>query len=271
MSSRDEEAVQLSESDVRAMVRLIGGVAAIENDQALQRRKLMENLGEMVNADCWLWSMFRLCEPDGGAMTIGLMHGGLGEKEIAKVAAAETDPKLMKPETPALLELLTTEKHFTRRRVQMVDDADWYDHPHTSVYRQDWLDDCIYSIFPVNTQEQIYSGIGLHRKWGNDPFTAREARIVHIITSEVPWLHDAAVPGTNGEGTQRLAPRLRPVLTLLMDGQSRKRIAHNLGLSVHTIGDYIKAIYRHFNVSGRAQLMRHFMAGDGGDRNVTAD
>ncbi len=251
------------------MIRLIGDVAAIGGNQAAKRRVLMERLAELVNADCWLWSMFRLCEPDGNAMTIGLLHGGLTEEEIARVAAAETDPQLPKPETRSLLQLLDTGQHFTRRRVQMVDDQSWYSDQHTKLYRQDWLDDCIYSIYPIKheQEENVISGIGLHRRWGRDPFTAREARIVHIITSEVNWLHHQAVPGNRGDGAQTLPPRLRPILALLMDGQSRKRIALHLGLSIHTVGDYIKEIYKHFKVNGRVKLLRHFMAGDGGDQD----
>lgn len=267
MSIRADEPDPLSESDVRSMVRILGEVASIEGDQIVKRRALMERIAKLVDADCWLWSIFRICEPDGGAMTVGLMHGGLSEKEIAQVAAAETDQQLPKPENGPLMQLLANGQPFTRRRVQLVEDADWYNDPHTRTYRQDWLDDCIYSIYPTAEMEQVISGIGLHRRWGREPFTAREARIVHIMASEVKWLHHAAVPGNKGEGTQRLAPRLRPVLALLMDGQSRKRIALHLDLSVHTVGDYIKEIYRHFNVGGRIKLMRYFMAGDGGDRD----
>lgn len=275
MSTGAEDPAHLSENDVRAMVRLIGEVANINGDQSVKRRAIMERVAEMVDADCWLWSMFRLCKPDGGAMTVGLMHGGLSEQDVARVTAAETDPNLPKPENAALLQLLSDGQHFTRRRIQMVDDADWYDHPHTKSYRQDWLDDCVYSVYPIPpdssddenaNNDLIVSAIGLHRRWGREPFTAREARLVHIIASEVSWLHHAAMPGNKGEGTQHLAARLRPVLALLMDGQSRKRIALHLDLSVHTVGDYIKEIYRHFDVSGRIKLMHHFMAGNGGDR-----
>jgi DNA-binding CsgD family transcriptional regulator len=62
-----------------------------------------------------------------------------------------------------------------------------------------------------------------------------------------------------------LTPRLRGVLTLLIDGRNRNEIAQSLKLSPHTVKDHIKAIYRHFGVSTHPQLMRLFQFGNGND------
>ncbi|RYD72751.1 MAG: LuxR family transcriptional regulator, partial [Verrucomicrobiaceae bacterium] len=55
-----------------------------------------------------------------------------------------------------------------------------------------------------------------------------------------------------------LPPRQRQTLNLLIHGHSRNEIAHRLRISVHTVGDYIKAIYSHFGVQSRAELMSRF-------------
>lgn len=52
-----------------------------------------------------------------------------------------------------------------------------------------------------------------------------------------------------------LRPRHRETLELLMTGASEKEIAAALGISVHTVHQYVKAIYRRFRVKSRAQLM----------------
>jgi DNA-binding NarL/FixJ family response regulator len=54
------------------------------------------------------------------------------------------------------------------------------------------------------------------------------------------------------EGAVLLSPRETEVLRHLALGQSNKIIARELGLSVHTVGDYIKAVYRKLEVSNRA-------------------
>jgi DNA-binding CsgD family transcriptional regulator len=55
------------------------------------------------------------------------------------------------------------------------------------------------------------------------------------------------------------APKLRrrhkETLDCLLTGATEKEIAVQLGLSVHTVHQYVKAIYRRFRVTSRAQLM----------------
>jgi DNA-binding CsgD family transcriptional regulator len=55
-----------------------------------------------------------------------------------------------------------------------------------------------------------------------------------------------------------LPKRQREVLELLLQGASLKEIASELRISRHTVNDYSKALYRHFDVSGRAELAAIF-------------
>ncbi len=52
-----------------------------------------------------------------------------------------------------------------------------------------------------------------------------------------------------------LPPRAQPVLVLLRLGLSEKEVAVNLQLSIHTVHEYVKLIYKRFGVSSRAELM----------------
>ena len=56
-----------------------------------------------------------------------------------------------------------------------------------------------------------------------------------------------------------LPPRQREVLVLLLRGDAPKQIAPSLGVSVHTVNEYIKEIHRHFDVSSRAELLALFV------------
>jgi DNA-binding NarL/FixJ family response regulator len=55
--------------------------------------------------------------------------------------------------------------------------------------------------------------------------------------------------------SESLSPRLRQTLDCLLEGHSEKEIADRLGLSATTIHQYVTALYRHFGVQSRAQLM----------------
>lgn len=49
--------------------------------------------------------------------------------------------------------------------------------------------------------------------------------------------------------------RMKPALDLLLQGESEKRIALRLLKSRYTVHDYVKAIYKIFGVSTRAELL----------------
>jgi DNA-binding CsgD family transcriptional regulator len=52
-----------------------------------------------------------------------------------------------------------------------------------------------------------------------------------------------------------LPPRLKETLKGLCEGLAEKEIAAKLGLSQHTVHDYVKSIYRRFRVQSRAALV----------------
>jgi DNA-binding NarL/FixJ family response regulator len=58
-----------------------------------------------------------------------------------------------------------------------------------------------------------------------------------------------------GDGLSR---RLGQTFECLLAGDSEKQVAAKLGLSQHTIHVYVKALYKHFKVATRAELLaRH--------------
>ena len=52
-----------------------------------------------------------------------------------------------------------------------------------------------------------------------------------------------------------LSPRMAQTLTLLKCAYAEKEIANRLGISRHTVHVYVKALYRRFGVSSRAELL----------------
>jgi DNA-binding CsgD family transcriptional regulator len=81
---------------------------------------------------------------------------------------------------------------------------------------------------------------------------------LHAVFQHVGWLHPADVSPA-GRTAITLSPRERQVMMFLMDGNSRKEIAAKMGLSPHTLTDYLKEIYRKFEVRSRAELLAKFI------------
>lgn len=57
-----------------------------------------------------------------------------------------------------------------------------------------------------------------------------------------------------------LSPRATQTLGELLGGASEKEIADRMGLSAHTVHQYVKSIYRAFGVRSRAELMARCLA-----------
>ncbi len=57
-----------------------------------------------------------------------------------------------------------------------------------------------------------------------------------------------------------LSPRATQTLRELLGGASEKEIADRMGLSAHTVHQYVKSIYRAFGVRSRAELMARCLA-----------
>ena len=253
----------LSMEDMAAVVRLLGEVADMEAPPAARKRRLMLGLAEMISADACLWVVSRIRD-DEVVAGVEVLHEGLDEEGLTIFYQASYDQDTPMLEYEAMFRIMAQGKPATRRRQQLVDDDAWYAHPQVERYRKRiGLDQSIMSFHPLG--HETWSCIGFHRTWGRPAFTPYESRLVHVVLSEIPWLHGAGCPN-EAELTLPLLPRrLRIVLGLLLDGWERARIATHLSLSEATVRSYTSEIYRHFQVRSQRELIGRFRMGDGAD------
>jgi hypothetical protein len=97
--------------------------------------------------------------------------------------------------------------------------------------------------------------LGLHRYDLNKPFTHAQAKLVRLFHVELGrlWRDDALKRAA--DPTAELPPRLVQTLDGVLRGDSEKQIAFALGLSQHTVHNYIRALHTRFEVSSRAELI----------------
>ena len=89
-------------------------------------------------------------------------------------------------------------------------------------------------------------------------FTSRERVLVNLFHLEMGWIYRADLPLAAPE-TSGISPRQRQTLELLLAGDSEKQIAAKLRLSQNTVHHYVKALYRHFHVSSRSELLSRWV------------
>lgn len=253
----------LRDTDVSAMIRLLGEIIAAPGDIHAKRRLLMDGLCRLIDVDVWVWCMCEL-NPDKPPSFIGLLHSGFDENRFARYLEAMNHPAMEPVIRPSSVELQTKRTQITRA----LRPADFAVMMENSPAAMEFWEKA--NIGPIMTSVRPMpgggnSGIGIYRNIGRPPFDAREAKIAHIILSEVPWLHFNAFPDQASQDITELYPRHRTVLNLLGDGWSRKKIADHLGISLNTVHGYTKDIYKHFGVHSQAELLSRFTKGDGGD------
>lgn len=86
---------------------------------------------------------------------------------------------------------------------------------------------------------------------GGSPMSAPIAR--KVVLSLQP------VPATPRDETTALSPREREVVDGLAEGQAYKQIADKLGVSIHTVRNYIRRIYEKLHVGSRTEAVAKYL------------
>ncbi len=131
---------------------------------------------------------------------------------------------------------------------------------HNEVHRPSRIDDSLLSLSrgPCGRARVLV----FKRSCGEPLYGPREREIVHVAHAECAW----ALAGTTPPDVQLdddWTPRERQTLDLLLTGASEKSVAAQLGISPHTVHDYVKIIYRRLGVTSRAELMAHAISRSG--------
>lgn len=90
-------------------------------------------------------------------------------------------------------------------------------------------------------------GITVMRECDDRPFKQEDRDVLAVYMHEAPRFF-VATPAP-------LPPRLRRVLEALSTGASEKQIAAQLGLSPHTVHQYVKDLFRRYRVHSRMELV----------------
>jgi DNA-binding NarL/FixJ family response regulator len=97
------------------------------------------------------------------------------------------------------------------------------------------------------------------RSLGEPKFTGRDKLFLATLHQELAPMVGRQLAAAHEPSATELSPRLRQVLECLLEGDSEKHVAVRLGLSPLTVNQYVKAVYRHFRVNSRAELMARWI------------
>jgi DNA-binding CsgD family transcriptional regulator len=109
--------------------------------------------------------------------------------------------------------------------------------------------------------------LGLHRTRndpsGDEPFTEFDHRLVRLFHVELGrlWRKDALKRAK--DPASELPPRLAQTLASLQAGNSEKQVSIELGISPHTVHNYVKILHQRLGVSSRGELLAKTPRADG--------
>jgi DNA-binding CsgD family transcriptional regulator len=138
-------------------------------------------------------------------------------------------------------------------RRRFVDDRTWYRAGFfNETVRRSHLDHTLIAQHRVGNELEWFTVL---RALGEPDFNRRQRRLLRLFVREYIRLFGTRLALLDGASICDLPPRVRQVLVCLMEGDSEKQAALRLGISRHTVHDYVKRLHHRFEVASRGELL----------------
>lgn len=244
---------------MRRCLRLVGDCRDAGQDASAWRLSMLESVRILLGAQVGICSEMRDFAKGKRAKVIGAVRTGWesGEAEQAWREYVRQVPLERTPEYAPLIN--AAGPVVTRSRSQLWPDTAWYhSRAFNEFHRASGVDDYIISIHQIPNRDTA-SSIWIHRPVGDKPFTRRDRAMVQILHQQLAPLVGNVLASCEDPSPAGLSPRRREVFERLLAGDSEKQIGATLGITRATAHEHVSAIYRHFGVSSRAELMARFL------------
>jgi DNA-binding CsgD family transcriptional regulator len=257
------ESAYLRGRDYRAVFRLVGECRDVGADPVAWRSHLLAQLCAYVGAKIGVGGE-ALGIDQGQFIPISTVDVGFESDADRQIMvdwmvhqASTGEPVGLLPVRPS-----PTDRGMTVARADVVSDQAWYSSMQFSHLRRGHLDDLMVSFQRINGAASHFCGLTAFRALGERRFSRRDKAFLQFLHQEVAPLVGGQLAAAHEPSAQKLSPRLRQVLNCLLEGDSEKQAAARLGLTSQTVNQYVKAVYRHFHVNSRPELMARWIRFD---------
>lgn len=246
---------------VRSVYRLLGECRDLGADPVAWQSHLYQGMARLIGAQVATGGELLLL-PQGPQVVSCVDLGWEGERERQRFREFQARGE---PATSEAFGAFVRELHgrslATRSRQQVIDDRDWYRSEHFNEYSKvSRIDACLVSLCMLPAlADQAVSIMTFYRPLGERQFERRERRLVRMLHHELHPLIGRQLASAEEPSASQLAPRLRKVLQCLLEGDGEKQIAARLRLTRQSVHQYVKAVYRHFRVHSRPELLARWV------------
>jgi DNA-binding CsgD family transcriptional regulator len=251
----------LGNADVASMITLVASAGDPHSAMSVGERKelFFHRLSRLVPADGWMWSVSQVGPAASESIAIDVLDGGWSsQRERKELLDVIGQAAVHEAVESAALQTLRGQCDLTFCRNDLMDEQTWQRCGLGKAWRAAGFDHFVISILPLDASS--YSGVWLCRKVHAQPFSSRDCQVLCSLFKHTAWLHQHSTEQTASVDLLTLSPRERDVLVRLLKGDSRKQVATKLNLSIHTVADHLKVIYRKLGVTSRAELLAKFIS-----------
>ena len=254
---------RLRTADLRAMYQLVSVCRDCGDDPKAWRNQLAEGLCELVDAE-----FAAVGSGDGlskgkveirGLCDTGLDNGLDRAGWEQSIAVVERDPYDEPVHREYFLRVAKNDG-VCLSRTDLTGDRHWYrSWGYERIARAMGTDHCLACYGTLPALPGRHSMMAMARAHGRKDFTAREKAIVQETHALVRPLIGKALARFDEPSPADLPPRVRQVLRCALEGDGDKQIATRLGISPHTVNQYVKTIFNHFGVQSRTELLARWV------------
>jgi DNA-binding CsgD family transcriptional regulator len=247
---------RLSVGDVRALLRLcneLHAAAAAGHDPEARKRRLVEGVRDLTTADH-------------AAATVAAFGAGAVPAVISSVRAGGADGDASADGAACAWDVYRRLRR-SGRSVSAASPtaggkpgAEWCTAepgPRARTRGRPSAGPAVHSLLPLG-DGRVVACLTVEREPGLPGFTRRERAMVCALHAEAGWLYRPDVMRVSSE-SRALSRRQLETLQHLLAGKGEKQIAAEMKVRYNTVHHYVKALYRHFRVTSRSELLARWV------------
>jgi DNA-binding CsgD family transcriptional regulator len=249
---------RVDSADVRTLLRVAGQVAAAKDEPRRWRQILLGSLRVLLRADAGLTLEIECAgEPTEGRVAKFYDLGIGGRERRGGLLRELNEPVIRDPLLTALLKRLVESRPstVTFARSEVVREDVWKKSAVVVRRRATaGFDDAVASLTKLASPARVMGLLFLRLSGSGHPFGQRERTLLGLFHAELSWIYSAELK-RRPEHATGLSPRVGETMAHLASGLDERKTALAMGLSPHTVHDYVKLLHAHFGVSSRDDLI----------------
>ncbi|SFH74970.1 helix-turn-helix transcriptional regulator [Planctomicrobium piriforme] len=252
--------VDVDQSRLRELTTWLSSSSVLSATPTQRRTLAVTFFAQLLEADVGFWAWGRGHPLKSTIVPIAIIDHGFSDAQRIAVIELGTDKVCNAEFQERAAPLLNATGQLTVTRREIFSDLEWRQRPRFRRYcEQMGMDSWIQSV--RYSRGDTWNNMLYFRSSSRGEFGPSERSLLDFIQDAVCWLRPQVEELVPTEAFAGLTPRQKTVMLLLLDGQSRKEIALQLKLAEHTVGEYIKRVYEHFQVHSQGELTALFLKG----------